>query len=134
MFRSDPPTGLTTPRIHARRIPASGGASNNTSLAQKTLSWKRWKRKTNTKTVAAEKLLIPLPIPHPVFIAIGIYNRDSDQPIPLDTEICWDILRAIEESNGDVQVNQQSSLFTSLNESILIYVYLLHLLSCWPFF
>lgn len=107
-LRRDPPTGLTTPRIHARRLPLlqSGGASTNTSLAQKTLSWKRWKRKTNTKNVAAEKLLIPLPIPHPVYIAIGIYNRDSDQPIPLDSEITWDILRAIEESNGDVQVGE----------------------------
>lgn len=107
IFR-DPPTGLTTPRIHARRnqpLSQSGGASNNTSLAKKTLSWKRWKRKPIAKNTVADKMLIPLPIPHPVYIAIGIYNRDSDQPIPLDSEICWDILKAVEECNGDIQVS-----------------------------
>lgn len=106
-FSRDPPTGLTTPRIHARRnqaLSTPGGVSNNTSLTKKTLSWKRWKRKPNTKNSVADKMLIPLPIPHPVYIAIGIYNRDSDQPIPLDSEICWDILKAIEECNGDIQV------------------------------
>lgn len=46
-----------------------------------------------------------MPIPHPVHIAIAIHNRDSEQPIPLDSEICWDILRAIEDCHGDVQVS-----------------------------
>lgn len=70
----------------------------------KSFSWKRWKRKKNVKAMAAEKMLIPLPIPHPAYIAIGIHNRDSDEPIPLDSEICWDILRAIEDCNNDVLV------------------------------
>lgn len=60
------------------------------------------------KNPAAEKLLIPLPIPHPVHIAIAIHNRDSEQPIPLDSEICWDILKAVEECNGDIQVSTLS--------------------------
>lgn len=107
-FYSEPPTGLTTPRIHARRGPAiltttAGGTNTTASLTQKTLSWKPWKRKPIAKNLAAEKMLIPLPIPHPVHIAIAIHNRDSEQPIPLDSEICWDILKAIEECNGDIQ-------------------------------
>lgn len=47
---------------------------------------------------SAEKLLIPLPIPHPAHIAVTIHNRDTEDPIPLDSEICQNILRAIEES------------------------------------
>lgn len=49
-------------------------------------------------------MLIPLPIPHPVHISIAIYNRDSEQPIPLDSEICWEILKAIEDCQSDIQV------------------------------
>lgn len=49
--------------------------------------------------------MIPLPIPHPVHIAIAIHNRDTEQPIPLDSELCWDILRAIEDCQGDVEVS-----------------------------
>lgn len=82
----------------------AGGASTTASIA-KTLSWKPWKRKPMPKNPAAEKLLIPLPIPHPVHIAIAIHNRDSEQPIPLDSEICWEILKAVEECNGDIQVS-----------------------------
>lgn len=62
-------------------------------------------------------MLIPLPIPHPVHIAIGIHNRDSEQPIPLDSEICWDILKAIEDCHDDVQVCKMindSSVFLTL--------------------
>lgn len=51
---------------------------------------------------SAEKLMIPLPIPHPAHIAITIHNRDTEDPIPLDSEICQEILRAIEESPGEM--------------------------------
>lgn len=44
-----------------------------------------------------EKLLIPLPIPHPVEIAVAIYNRDTEQPLPLGTDICSMIFRAMED-------------------------------------
>lgn len=53
--------------------------------------------------------MIPLPIPHPVHIAIAIHNRDTEQPIPLDSELCWDILRAIEDCHGDVEVRCHKS-------------------------
>lgn len=49
-------------------------------------------------------MLIPLAVPHPVHIAIAIHNRDSEQPISLDSEICWEILKAIEDCHGDIQV------------------------------
>lgn len=107
-FFNRDPTGLTTPRIR-RRAPAlltsSMGGKATINLTQKTLSWKPWKRKPAPPNPAAEKMLIPLPIPHPVHIAIAIHNRDSEQPIPLDSEICWDILKAIEDCNGDLQVS-----------------------------
>lgn len=94
---SDTSTGLTTPRVRARRSPSA-------SLQKNSNNWRPWKRKESSNN-SYEKLLIPLPIPHPVHIAIAIHNRDSEQPIPMDSEICWDILRAIEDCHGDVQVS-----------------------------
>ncbi|XP_053697381.1 uncharacterized protein LOC128744410 [Sabethes cyaneus] len=92
--RNDTCSGLTTPRVRARRSPIPTPKAVN--------SWKPWKRKEQKK-YAAEKLLIPLPIPHPVHIAISIYNRDSEHPIPTESDICWDILRSIEECQGDLE-------------------------------
>lgn len=53
--------------------------------------WQPWKRRT--RPYNAEKLLIPLPVPHPAHIAVTIHNRDTDDVIPLDSELCRDILR-----------------------------------------
>lgn len=53
-------------------------------------------------------MLIPLPIPHPVHIAIAIHNRDTEQPISLDSDLCWDILRAIEDCQGDIEVKSNN--------------------------
>ncbi|XP_058821698.1 uncharacterized protein LOC131683602 isoform X2 [Topomyia yanbarensis] len=92
--RNDTSSGLTTPRVRARRSPIPTPNSRN--------SWKPWKRKQQKKH-ATDKLLIPLPIPHPVHIAISIYNRDSEHPIPVESDICWDILRSIEECQGDLE-------------------------------
>lgn len=92
-FFSDTPSALTTPRVR----------SKHTTLPQsfRRATWRPWKRKPEEITIV-EKLLIPLPIPHPVHIAISIYNRDSDQPIPLDSSMCGDILKSIEDCNGDM--------------------------------
>lgn len=50
-------------------------------------------------------MLNPLPIPHPVCIAIEIYNRDAEDPINTSNDTaCWDILRAMEECNKDIEV------------------------------
>ncbi|KAG7203922.1 hypothetical protein KM043_016942 [Ampulex compressa] len=62
--------------------------------------WQPWKRQI--RPYSAEKLVIPLPIPHPAHIAVTIHNRDSEDPIPLDSELCQNILRAIEESPGEM--------------------------------
>ncbi|XP_055375175.1 uncharacterized protein LOC129607934 isoform X2 [Condylostylus longicornis] len=86
-------SGLTTPRVRAHRAQQSSDTNK---------PWRPWKRKNADKNVA-EKLLIPLPIPHPVHIAIAIHNRDSENPIPLDSELCWEILRAIEDCQGEIQ-------------------------------
>lgn len=66
------------------------------SKKDETLPWKPWKRKN--KSYNAEKLVIPLPIPHPAHIGITIHNRDSDDPINLNTELCNNILKALEDS------------------------------------
>jgi hypothetical protein len=88
-------------------------------------NWKPWKRiKCENKF---EKLLIPLPIPHPVHISVSIFNRDSDQPISVDTEMCWDILRSIEECYGDIEAlnsvtryrgSQTTGLDSTSNDSL----------------
>lgn len=93
---SDAPTGLTTPRVHSRR--------STLTKKHKQIIWRPWKRKQNERN-PADKLLIPLPIPHPAHIAISIHNRDSEHPIPLDSELCWDILRAIEDCHSDIKVS-----------------------------
>jgi hypothetical protein len=76
--------------------------SQTASTNESTKNWKPWKRR-KADTNKCEKLLIPLPIPHPVHIAISIYNRDSLQPISIDSDACWDILRSIEECYGDIE-------------------------------
>lgn len=62
-----------------------------------------WKKQT--RPYSPDKLVIPLPVPHPAHIAITIYNRDSDDPIPLESEICQSILRGIEESHSSPDEN-----------------------------
>jgi hypothetical protein len=61
--------------------------------------WQPWKR--HSHPYSAEKLLIPLPVPHPAHIAVTIHNRDSEDPIPLDSELCQNILKAVEDSHGN---------------------------------
>lgn len=61
-------------------------------------AWRPWKRQCIP--YSAEKLLIPLPIPHPAHIAVTIHNRDAEDPIPLDSDLCQEILRAVEDAYG----------------------------------
>ncbi|KAK7794593.1 hypothetical protein R5R35_003607 [Gryllus longicercus] len=72
----------------------------NSSSHVSASTWQPWKR--HHHPYSAEKLLIPLPVPHPAHIAITIHNRDSDDPIPLDSELCQNILKAVE----DAHINQ----------------------------
>lgn len=98
--------GLETLRVRMRRTPTPGVTEDVKD------QWKPWKRKKLAAN-RCEKMLIPLPIPHPVHIAISIYNRDSDQPIPLDGDLCWDILRSIEECYGDIEALNSVTRFRS---------------------
>lgn len=83
--------GLTTPRVRAHRA-----AQQHKICTDTPKFWRPWKKQlTNRNTI--EKLLIPLPVPHPVHIAINIYNRDAEHPIPLDSELVWEILKSIED-------------------------------------
>lgn len=67
-----------------------------TSAKAETLPWRPWKREN--KLYKAEKLVIPLPVPHPAHIAITIHNRDTDDPINLHSEVCNNVLKALEDS------------------------------------
>lgn len=60
--------------------------------------WKKTKKRK--KYSGSEKLLIPLPLPHPCHIAIIIYNRENDEPILMESEACQNVLKAIEESTS----------------------------------
>lgn len=79
-------------------------------------TWKLW-NKTQTSSEQTEKLIFPLPIPHPAYISIFISNRDADQPIPLDSDLCWEILRSIEECYGDQDAIQMISNRKSIDSS-----------------
>lgn len=87
-----------------RRKQAVLALTNTNANALAGYKWMHWMRKTNNEVTVPKTMLNPLPLPHPVCIAIEIYNRDSDDPIRLDDNVCWDILRAVEECNTDVQV------------------------------
>lgn len=90
--------GLTTPRVRAHRA-AAAAAAQQTKTPEKHSSWRPWKKKPDEKNIT-EKLLIPLPVPHPVHIAISVFNRDAEHPIPLDSELVWEILKSIEDCEG----------------------------------
>ncbi|XP_018330268.1 uncharacterized protein LOC108740446 isoform X2 [Agrilus planipennis] len=77
----------------------SESISTLSSLKNKTdqTLWLPWKKRH--RKYVPDKLVIPLPVPHPAHIAVTVYNRDSDDPIPLESEICQAILRGIEDSH-----------------------------------
>lgn len=74
---------------------SSGGGSGKVEGE----GWHPWKRRN--RPYSAEKLLIPLPVPHPAHIAVAIHNRDTDDIIPLDSELCQEILRYFRFLHGN---------------------------------
>ncbi|XP_037872717.1 uncharacterized protein LOC101743057 isoform X2 [Bombyx mori] len=38
------------------------------------------------------------PLPHPATVALVLHNRDSDNPVPLDSELCAEILKSLEDA------------------------------------
>ncbi|XP_068631803.1 uncharacterized protein [Battus philenor] len=38
------------------------------------------------------------PVPHPAVVALVLHNRESDNPVPLDSELCAEILRTLEDA------------------------------------
>lgn len=84
-------------------LPPSLRSAKATLAGQKD-SWPKrpWKRITDGSAVG--KLTIPLPVPHPAHVAILIYNRDTEQSIPMNQDIFWEILKSIEDCQGVVGV------------------------------
>uniref|UniRef100_T1J1W8 Uncharacterized protein n=1 Tax=Strigamia maritima TaxID=126957 RepID=T1J1W8_STRMM len=75
--------------------PLSKKTSTTRNKSTDKKSRRPWKRRYTP--YSAEKLWIPLPIPHPGLIAVIIHNRDSEHAIEMESEQCQAILRAIEE-------------------------------------
>lgn len=89
----------------ASALPQSSSVrSNKSTLSESKHLWPKrpWKRDSHSSTVG--KLSIPLPIPHPAHVAILIFNRDTEQPIPMDQDIFWEILKSIEDCQGQIEV------------------------------
>lgn len=65
--------------------------------------WIGWRQahKRRTQVPRPTQPPVPLPVPHPVTVALIIYNRDADAPVSLDSDICNDILRTIEEASSE---------------------------------
>ncbi|XP_072932256.1 uncharacterized protein [Epargyreus clarus] len=38
------------------------------------------------------------PVPHPATVALVLHNRESDNPVPLDSELCAEILKTLEDA------------------------------------
>ncbi|KAL4132482.1 hypothetical protein QTP88_009622 [Uroleucon formosanum] len=82
-------TGTRRPKAYLR-------TNSMPSQRNKSRPWKR-----TQQSYMADKMCIPLPVPHPAHIALIIYNRDSESPIPLESENCIGILRALEDRTSD---------------------------------
>ncbi|GBP39871.1 Mariner Mos1 transposase [Eumeta japonica] len=38
------------------------------------------------------------PVPHPATVALVLHNREAESPVPLESEVCADVLRALEDA------------------------------------
>ncbi|CAK1546958.1 unnamed protein product [Leptosia nina] len=38
------------------------------------------------------------PVPHPATVALVLHNRESDNPVPIESELCAEILRSLEDA------------------------------------
>lgn len=82
-------------KTNTRKHKSILGTNSMSSQHNKSRPWKR-----SQQPYMADKLCIPLPVPHPAHIAIIIYNRDSESPIPLESENCIGILRFVTFTNN----------------------------------
>lgn len=69
--------------------PQSSAATRTTASRTKRPPWKR-KRENDS-----ERPSLPPAVPHPAKIALIIFNRENEDPIPLDSEACLQVLKAV---------------------------------------
>ncbi|XP_014234034.1 uncharacterized protein LOC106657177 isoform X1 [Trichogramma pretiosum] len=100
--RNDTISQLTQTRFRRRTILGTNTGSSHHG-GRDGGRWQPWKR--HQRPYTADKLEIPLPIPHPAYIAVTIYNRDTEDPIALDSDICEHILRSIEDASGEMALD-----------------------------
>uniref|UniRef100_A0A6P7GE45 Uncharacterized protein LOC114337028 n=1 Tax=Diabrotica virgifera virgifera TaxID=50390 RepID=A0A6P7GE45_DIAVI len=93
----NPRSKLTATGKKAEKAEDTSAALGSLKTNCRATLWMPWKK--HSRPFSPDKMMIPLPIPHPAHIAVTIYNRDSDDPIPLESDLCQSILRGIEESH-----------------------------------
>ncbi|GAB6027230.1 hypothetical protein CHUAL_001518 [Chamberlinius hualienensis] len=87
-------------------------STRNITVKQESAKKRMFPWKGISSAVVSPKLKAPLLIPHPVQVAIVVYNREADDPIPLEWDSCRNVMKVIEES-----VRQLSSEFVDIDLS-----------------
>ncbi|XP_043205633.1 uncharacterized protein LOC122372479 isoform X2 [Amphibalanus amphitrite] len=87
------------------------GSQSRRSTRQQLQPWKRHRHTPFT----AEKLQIPLPLPHPARIAAIVYNRDTDDPVAADGPLSAAMFAALEgaEPTGQTHAENEGNAGTS---------------------
>lgn len=70
-------------------------ATSGTHLINRRQNKRRWRILKNYQANLLPHLCVPLPIPHPAEVCLIIYNRDSDNPISIES--CRPIIRELRE-------------------------------------
>lgn len=69
--------------------PQSSSAARTASAKTKRPPWKR------ENVTGGERPSLPPAVPHPAKIALIIFNRENEDPIPLDSDACQQVLKAV---------------------------------------
>lgn len=80
--------------------------ANMASTKTKRAPWKR-------ESSAGERPSLPPSVPHPAKIALIIFNRENEDPIPLDSDACQQILRAVCSGGGNADAVGSSGASSS---------------------
>lgn len=91
--------------------PQSSTAGHTTTSKTKRLPWKR-------QESGSERPSLPPAVPHPAKIALIIFNRENEDPIPLDSEACQQVLKAVYSGSSTAQPVGSSGASSSGTPSI----------------
>lgn len=99
--------------IHTPYLDLSAAFNPQFSATARTTTSKKkrplWKRKESGN----ERPSLPPAVPHPAKIALIIFNRENEDPIPLDSEACQQVLKAICSGTSSVEAIGSSGASSS---------------------